>query len=129
MDSDRCVTATLKRVFSEAAFCGFDPPPRVLRTESSSEEVVLDGFKGSCFGGRHVIHLDPFAFVVGEKHTHERERYAKLLCTADMRVASGTLAALSVFVVWGQRHGSISRPVSKCQADAQARPWPSSSRE
>ena len=109
MDSDRRVTATLTHVFGEAAFCGFDPPPRVLRTESSSEEVVLDDLKGSCFGEHHVVHLDPFAFVVGEKHEHERERYAKLLCTADMCVASGMLAALSAFVVWGRRHGSRAR--------------------
>ena len=37
MDSDRCVTATLKRVFSEAAFCGFDPPPRVSKCQADAQ--------------------------------------------------------------------------------------------
>lgn len=109
MDHDRCVTATLERVCAEPAFSRLDPPPRVLWTESSSEEVVLDDFERSCFGGSHVVHLDPFAFVHGKEHAQDRERYAELLCTANQCVASGTLAALSVFVVWGQRHSGEAR--------------------
>ena len=100
------VTATLTRVLDEPAFLGFRPPPRVLCPNSSSEEVILDFFQRACFGGHHVVHLDPFAFVTSKEHAQERTRYAELLRTADRRVASKTLAALSIFVVWGQRHGS-----------------------
>ena len=106
LDCDSHVTATLTRVFDQPAFRGLRPPPRVLCPNSSSEELILDWFQRGCFGGHHVVHLDPFAFVTSKKHAQERTRYAELLRTADRRVASKTLAALSIFVVWGQRHGS-----------------------
>ena len=109
MDCDPGVTATLTRLFGEPAFRRFKPPPRVLRTELPAEEVLIDRFHRACFGGNHIVHLDPFAFVVSKKSAPERERYAKLLRTADRRVACQTLAALSIFVVWGQRHGSNAR--------------------
>ena len=106
LDCDPHVTATLTRVLDEPAFRGFRPPPRVLCPNSSSEEGILDFFHRACLGGHHVVHLDPFAFVTSKEHPQERTRYAELLRTADGRVASKTLAAVSIFVVWGQRHGS-----------------------
>lgn len=103
MDCNDKVRKTLARVFAEPAFSRFDPPPRVLSTESS-EKDLLDRFRRSCFGRSHVVHLDPFAFVVSQKPKPKqtRERYAELLRIANRRVESGTLGALSVFVVWGQ---------------------------
>lgn len=103
MDCNDKVRKTLTCVFAEPAFSRFDPPPRVLSTESS-EKDLLDRFRRSCFGGSHVVHLDPFAFVVSQKPKPKqtRERYAELLRIANRRVESGTLGALSVFVVWGQ---------------------------
>ena len=101
MDRDPKVTETLARVFAKPAFRRFDPPPRVMLRKSSEDEL-LDRFRRSCFGGSHVVHLDPFAFVVGRKHEQTRERYAELLRIANRRVESGTLGALSVFVAWGQ---------------------------
>ena len=101
MDCNDKVRKTLERVFAEPAFNRFDPPPRVLPTESS-EKDLLDRFRRLCFGGSHVVHLDPFAFVVGRKHKQTRERYAELLRIANRRVETGTLGALSVFVAWGQ---------------------------
>lgn len=41
--------------------------------------------------------------MIGRPHEEERKRYAKLLHEADRRVECNTLAALSVFVVWGRR--------------------------
>lgn len=100
MDRDSGVTKTLTRVLSEPAFRGLTSD--VLRTRRSSEEELLDRFSRSCFGARHVVHLDPFAFVAGNKHRQEREWYAELLETADRCVASLELAAFSVFITWGQ---------------------------
>ena len=59
--------------------------------------------QSSRLGGNHFVHLDPFAFMIGRPHEEERKRYAKLLHEADRRVECNTLAALSVFVVWGRR--------------------------
>ena len=108
MDSDPSATATLTRLFDEPAFLRFDPRPRV-HTEAPSEEALIDLFHRSCFGENHIVHLDPFAFVVSGEHAPNRERYAKLLRTADRCVASKTLAALSLFIVWGRRHSSKAR--------------------
>ena len=109
MDRDPDATATLTHLIGEPAFLGFDPRPRVLCTESPSEEVLLDGFQRSRFGEDHIVHVDPFAFVTSKEHARDRERYAKLLRTADRCVASKRLAALSVFIVWGRRHGCSAR--------------------
>ena len=109
MDCDKDVTDTLTRLFDEPAFRQYKPAPDVLHTKSPSERELIGRFRNSCFGGNHVVHLDPFAFVIGDKHAQTRKRYAELLREADRRVASGTLAALSVFVVWGQRHGGKAR--------------------
>ena len=108
MDSDPSATATLTRLFDEPAFLRFDPRPRV-HTEAPSEEALINRFHRSCFGENHIVHLDPFAFVVSGEHAPDRERYAKLLRTADRCVASKTLAALSIFIVWGRRHSSKAR--------------------
>ena len=64
-----------------------------LHTEVTSEEALLNRFHRSCFGENHIVHLDPFAFVVSREHAPDRERYAKLLRTADRCVASKSLAA------------------------------------
>ena len=106
MDCDKDVTDTLTRLFDEPAFRQCKPAPDMLHTKPSSEQELIDRFRSSCFGGNHVVHLDPFAFVLGGKHAQKQKRkwYAELLRKADRRVASRTLAALSVFVVWGQWH-------------------------
>ena len=112
MDSDGCVTDTLTRVFNEPAFHLFHPPPCVQRTESSSEQALIELLgQSSRLGGNHLVHLDPFAFVSAAENAPERKRYAKLLreAEADRRVKCGTLVALSVFVVWGQRHKDKAR--------------------
>ena len=110
MDHDGGVTDTLTRVFNEPAFRRFYPPPCVQRTESSSEQELIELLEQSSrLGGNHLVHLDPFAFVSSSKHAEERKRYAKLLHEADQRVKSNTLAALSVFVVWGRRQGGKAR--------------------
>ena len=101
MDSDGGATGTLKQVFDEPALRRFHPPPCV-RTESSSEQALIERLgQASRLGGNHLVHLDPFAFVSATEHAPERKRYAKLLQEADRRVKCDTLAALSVFVVWG----------------------------
>ena len=99
-------------MFDEPAFRRFYPPPCVQRTESSSEQALIELLgQSSRLGGNHLVHLDPFAFVSATEHAPERKRYAKLLQEADRRVKGDTLAALSVFVVWGQRHGGKARKV------------------
>lgn len=103
MDNDKGVADTLTRLFAEPAFRR-TPAHHVLHTKSSEQELN-DRFRNSCFGGNHVVHLDPFAFVIGDEHAQKRKRYAELLREADRRVASKSLAAVSVFVVWGRRHG------------------------
>ena len=110
MDRDGGVTDTLRRVFKEPAFHRFCPPPCVRCTASSSEQALIELLgQSSSLGGNHLVHLDPFAFVSAKKHQKERKQYARLLQEADRRVRCNTLAALSVFVVWGQRHGSKAR--------------------
>ena len=115
MDSDGGVTDTLTRVFDEPAFRRFHPPPCV-RTESSSEQALIELLgQSSHLGGNHLVHLDPFAFVSAteERKREERKRYAKLLQEADRRVKCDTLAALSVFVVWGGwQHGKARKILS-----------------
>ena len=106
MDSDDRVRDTLTRVFDEPAFRRFHPPPCVQRTASSEQRLIELLGQSSCLGGNHLVHLDPFPFV---SDTEERKQYAKLLQEADRRVKCDTLAALSVFVVWGQRNGGKAR--------------------
>lgn len=109
MDRAGLVTDTLTRVFNEPAFRRFSPPPCVQRTESSEQRLIELLEQSSRLGGNHLVHLDPFAFMIGRPHEEERKRYAKLLHEADRRVECNTLAALSVFVVWGRRHGGKAR--------------------
>ena len=109
MDHDGGVTDTLTRVFDEPAFRRFHPPPCVQRTASSEQALVELLGQASRLGGNHLVHLDPFAFVSATEHAQKRKRYAKLLREADRRVRCDTLAALSVFVVWGRRHGGKAR--------------------
>ena len=106
------VTDTLTRVFDEPAFRRFSPPPCVRRTASSSEPALIELLgQSSRLGGNHVVHLDPFVFVSATEHAPERKQYAQLLQEVDRRVKCDTLAALSVFVVWGRRHGGTARKV------------------
>ena len=112
MDRDGGVTDTLTRVFDEPAFRRFSPPPCVRRTASSSEQALIELLgQSSRLGGNHVVHLDPFAFVSATEHAQKRKRYAKLLREADRRVKCNTLAALSVFVVWGRWHRGKARKI------------------
>ena len=106
MDADPDVTATARRVFNEPVFDSFCPRPRVQCTKLSSEEELQGRLGGSCFGRCHIIHLDPFAFVIGKEHAATRMQYVRLLRTANQCVARKRLAAHSVFFVWGRRHGS-----------------------
>jgi hypothetical protein len=107
-DCDPNVRCTLQRVLEEACFRSVRSRVEILDPFGQSEPVVLEKLRHGCYGRRHVLHLDPFAFVMGKDDQPTRDRYRYLLQECDARVAEEKLGAASVFVTWGS-NGSAAR--------------------
>jgi hypothetical protein len=69
--------------------------------EDQSEPVILEALQGGRYGRSHVLHLDPFAFLMSEHDEPTRHLYHVLIEECDARVADGRLGAASVFLTWG----------------------------
>jgi hypothetical protein len=58
------------------------------------------------FGPDHVLHLDPFAFVMAPDDATIRAVYRNLIRDCDARVQQRGLAAASVFFTWGSNNAA-----------------------
>ena len=100
-DCNPNVRSTLQRVLEEACFTVVRGRVEILDPGGQSEPVVLQKLQDGCYGRRHVLHLDPFAFVMRQDDQPTRDRYRELLQKCDEQVAEERLGAASVFVTWG----------------------------
>lgn len=82
--------------------------PRVDDPAGPSEAIVLSRLRDGAFGAGHVLHFDPFAFVMAQDHAHTRLLYRDLISQCDQRVRNAGLAAASVFFTWGS-NGAAAR--------------------
>jgi hypothetical protein len=96
------VRITLERVLREPCFDTIRQDVAIVDPgQHGSEPVVLDALRAGAYGQSHVLHLDPFAFVMSDDDQGVRDRYREIIQEADARVASGKLGAVSLFVTWG----------------------------
>lgn len=107
-DSDRGVRDTVERVFSEPCFATVRPNLEVNDPAGPSEPVVLSRLRAGSFGSTHVLHFDPFAFVMARTDAPSRAMYRDLIRECDARVGTGELLAASVFFTWGS-NGAAAR--------------------
>jgi hypothetical protein len=63
--------------------------------------MVLSRLEAGGFGPNHLLHLDPFAFVMAPEDARMRALYRDLIRECDARVKQRDLAAASVFFTWG----------------------------
>ncbi|MGD0668807.1 MAG: hypothetical protein ABSB23_14700 [Bryobacteraceae bacterium] len=101
LDRDHGVRSIVGRVFSEPCFSLVRGQLQVQDPAGPSEPVILSRLKGGAFGTGHVLHFDPFAFVMAQDKASIRSMYRDLIRECDARVSRGELAAASVFFTWG----------------------------
>jgi hypothetical protein len=100
-DHDAAVRAVANRIFSEENFSSVRSRLRIVDLPGGSETRILSGVRDGAFGPDHILHFDPFAFVMAQEHSATRTVYRDLVKECDTRVKNGTLAAASLFVTWG----------------------------
>jgi len=100
---DHCanVRETLQRVLQEARFDAIRDQVEILDPGGQSEPVILEALQAGRYGRSHVLHLDPFAFVMKKRDRLTRALYHDLIQECDARVADESLGAASVFLTWG----------------------------
>jgi hypothetical protein len=101
MDSDQGVRNIVGHVFSEPCFSGVRAQLQIQDPAGQSEPEVLSRLRRGGFGSGHVLHFDPFAFVMARNTASIRSIYRDLIQECDARVGRGELAAASVFFTWG----------------------------
>ncbi len=101
LDSDAGVRTVLGRVFSERCFSGVRAQVAIVDLGGPSEQTILSLLRGGHYRSTHVLHFDPFAFVMAERHAGTRSYYLQLVRECDARVGLGELGAASVFFTWG----------------------------
>jgi hypothetical protein len=101
IDADAGVRAVADRVFSEGCFSKVRRNLRTTDPDGPSEPMVLSGLKTGGFGPDHVLHFDPFAFVMAPEDARVRTVYRDLIRECEARVKRHDLAAASVFFTWG----------------------------
>jgi hypothetical protein len=106
LDSDAGVRSVADRVFSEDCFSKVRGNLRTTDPAGPSEPMVLSRLKGSGAGPDHVLHLDPFAFVMAPEDAPMRALYRDLIRECDARVQQGGLATASVFFTWGSNNAA-----------------------
>jgi hypothetical protein len=109
MDSDEGVRTIAGRVFSEPCFSGVRSQLQIQDPAGPSEPVVLSGLQRGAFGTDHVLHFDPFAFVMAQDKACTRSVYQDLIQECDARVGRGQLAAASVFFTWGSNGSAATK--------------------
>lgn len=100
MDHDAQVRGTLARVFGEAALAPVAPELQILDPGEFSEPHVLLALERGKYTPAHVLHFDPFAFVM-DPDDSLRSPYKHLIANSDELVARGQLAAATLFFTWG----------------------------
>lgn len=106
LDSDAGVRAVADRVFSEDCFSNVRDRLRTTDPNGPSEPIVLSRLEAGEFGPNHVLHLDPFAFVMSPDDARMRTLYRDLIRECDARVKQRDLAAASVFFTWGSNNAA-----------------------
>jgi hypothetical protein len=105
LDSDAGVRSVADRVFSEERFSKVRGNLRMTDPAGPSEPMLLSRLKGGASGPDHVLHLDPFAFVMAPEDEQMRALYRELIGECDARVQQHGLAA-SVFFTWGSNNAA-----------------------
>jgi hypothetical protein len=101
-DRDANVRETLQRVLGEPCFDAIRGQVAILNPgRQGSEPVILKALQGGTYGRSHVLHLDPFAFLMSKDDQPTRDLYHDLIGECDARVADERLCAASVFLTWG----------------------------
>jgi hypothetical protein len=101
MDSDKGVQQIVGGVFSQPCFAGIRPRLEIQDPGGDSEPVILSKLAAGQFGSGHILHFDPFAFVMAGKDAVTRATYRDLIRECDARIGKRELAAASVFFTWG----------------------------
>ena len=91
LDSDQGVRDVVDRVFSEPCFGGVRSQLQIQDPAGPSEPVVLSRLMAGTFGSGHVLHFDPFAFVMARTDAPIRAMYRDLIRECDARVGGGGL--------------------------------------
>jgi hypothetical protein len=106
LDSDAGVRSVANRVFSEDSFAKVRGNLRTTDPDGSSEPMVLSRLTEGVFGPDHVLHFDPFAFVMAPHDASMRALYRDLIQECDARVQQSGLAAASLFFTWGSNNAA-----------------------
>ena len=106
-DCEANVRKTLTRVFEEPCFDAIRDQVEILNPgPQGSEPVILEALRGGRYGRSHVVHLDPYSFVMGKDLRPTRDLYHDLIEECDAQVAAGRLAAATLFLTWGRFNGA-----------------------
>jgi len=100
-DCDEGVRQTLGRVLGQDCFLPVRDRIVVERSEERSEKALLEWLKAGSASDQHIVHFDPFAFVMAETDADMRSTYAEILRECGARVRASTLGAVTVFFTWG----------------------------
>jgi hypothetical protein len=104
LDSDPGVRSVANRVFSEDCFARLNL--RTTDPNGPSEPMVLSRLQTGAIGSDHVLHFDPFAFVMASEDVAVRAMYRDLIHECDERVKRHYMAASSVFFTWGSNNAA-----------------------
>jgi len=95
LDADAGVRAVADRLFLEDRFSKVRGNLRTIDPGGPSEPMVFSRLEARGFGPDHVLHLDPFAFVMAPEDAQMRAVYRDLICECDAirrgRVQTDTL--------------------------------------
>jgi hypothetical protein len=106
LDTDSGVRAVADRIFSEDCFSKVRGNVRTSDPNGPSESMMLSRLESGTFGPDHLLHLDPFAFVMSPDDEQMRALYRELIGECDARVQQDGLAAASVFFTWGSNNAA-----------------------
>lgn len=106
LDSDAGVRSVANRIFSEDSFSKARGNLRTTDPDGPSEPMVLSRLREGAFGPDHMLHFDPFAFVMAPQDAPMRALYRNLIRECDARVQQHGLAAASVFFTWGSNNAA-----------------------
>ena len=103
MDHDAAVRDTVGLVFKQPALAPLATDLRLVDPGPNSEASVSLSLERGDYSLRHVLHFDPFAFVM-DRDASTRSMYKHLVADCDERVGRTELAAATLFVTWGSNN-------------------------
>jgi len=101
LDKDPGVQAILERVVSEPCFSAVHGRLAIEKQYGDSEQFLLSRLADGQFGPHHVLHFDPFAFVMSQADLMTRMTYGRLVQECDSRIGEKALKSASIFFTWG----------------------------